>query len=708
MPQTIDLPYLDDSEVFGPSSAGTQTIALPFIDGGQVFAPLITSGDPPALAVTIGGVAVDDCARRRFREPRNEVGSFSFTIPRDLPPSVDFDDVVTFKVDGQARFAGVVDSLVHTALSQGEAADQVIEVSGPSIIAEFAKAVVHPSRGVEAEPIEEVRSFSWPSPDYSDSAWPFAKQVNRQRDYATWRSPVPWIWPDTTGFWIWANVPGVTSIYAPPGVCFFRKTFTLAADATVRVFCAFDLTGQLWIDGAEMTSFTSFTVGRYIELRLTAGDHVIAARVINENKPTLPNPGGFIAAVYTLGDAGLLDELIVHTDGTWRCLPYPTAAPGFTHGQVIDTLIDEAQAEDELDGWSVDFSANLDSSGQAWGAYREITVQVGRTLLDTLREMADGGFIEFEAAPGGRVLRAWASGNRGEVRSVTLQQTTDPATSDFLSLRHAGKRTRYNRTLIRYGGGWIEEEDTTSITANGGRGLYLALGAVRGESEARRMAGAVMERWKAPAFITAATLAPHNADATPGTAYWLGDTIDCPDETDTDTAMVVAAIGLEEDDVGLLTWPVELRDLVLEEEDRFDSWLRRMADGSALGGARVSSPIGTPPPTTQQVTALTVAEFSYDNSTLTASLSPRRPAAASGNMVEIVAEITTPGSTATVVRVLLNGATLGSNLTVPAGEEQAEIPLEIVPVRANVDKLQVEIITAGTGAEGLDVQVRAI
>jgi hypothetical protein len=46
MPQTIDLPYLDDSEVYGPTSAGTQTIALPFIDGGTVFAPFITSGNP--------------------------------------------------------------------------------------------------------------------------------------------------------------------------------------------------------------------------------------------------------------------------------------------------------------------------------------------------------------------------------------------------------------------------------------------------------------------------------------------------------------------------------------------------------------------------------------------------------------------------------------------------------------------------------------
>jgi hypothetical protein len=707
MPQTIDLPYLDDSEVYGPSSATTQTIALPFIDGGTVFAPTLAVGDPPRLEVEVNGVAIDDAFARRFEDQLADTGSFAFSVPRDTFAGIDFDDIVTFRLDGQPTFPGIVDGINHDHLAPGDEAAQTVRISGPGTLGIFNQSVVYPSRGVDSLPIEEVRSFSWPSPDYSDTAWPLAKQVNRQRDYATWRSPIPWIWPDTTGFWIWANVPAVTSVYAPPGICFFRKTFTLADDATVRIFCAFDLTGQLWVDGAEMTSFTSFTVGRYIELGLSAGDHVIAARVINENKPVLPNPGGFIAAVYTVGDAGLLDELVTHTDGTWRCLPYPTSAPGFTHGQVLLKLIEEAQDRDELAGVSCDFTATLDSGGNPWGSYREITVQVGRTILEVLREMSDA-FIDIAMAPGALTLRAWTYGGRGTTRPVTLQQTDDPDTSDFVSLDHAGRRTRLNQTLIRTANGWIERTDPTSIATHGARGGYLELGAVDGTSEANRIADALMASRSAPNFSTSATLAPHDDDATPYRGYLLGDTIDVPNESDLDEPMRLRSITMQESQDGEITWPVQLRDLQLELEERHEVWLRRMADGAALGGARVSSPVGTPPPATQQVTALTVAEFSYDNSTLAASLSPRRPAAASGNMVEIVAEVTTPGSTATVVRVLLNGATLGSNLTVPAGEEQAEIPLVIVPVRANVDKLQVEIITAGTGAEGLDVQVRAI
>jgi hypothetical protein len=172
--------------------------------------------------------------------------------------------------------------------------------------------------------------------------------------------------------------------------------------------------------------------------------------------------------------------------------------------------------------------------------------------------------------------------------------------------------------------------------------------------------------------------------------------------------MRVQSITMREDDNGVITWGLELRDRRYENEEIHNAWLRRMAAGSNLAGARVSSRAGTPEPFSQQITPLRVAEFSYDNSNLVASLSPRRPAEVSGNMVEIVAELTTAGSTSTVVRILLNGVTLGSNLTIPAGETEAEIPLTIEPIQANVDKLQCEIVTAGTGAEGLDVQVRAI
>ena len=700
---TITAPYLDTQQTFAPAFSGPSQITAPFLDTLATYAPTITEVNAEALELEVGGAVVTDAFARQFEELIADTGSFSFQMVREDFAGVDFDDLVKFKMDGTARFLGVVEQIDHTVLAQGEEADQVVTVSGRGALALLEQHVVYPSRGVGALPIEEVRSFSWVAPDFDSSSWPNAKQVNRQRDYATWRAPLPHIWPDTTAYWIWANLSTVNSNFAPTGVCLFRKTFSLASEETVRIFCAFDFTGRLYLDGAELTAFASFTTGRYVDVTLSAGTHLLAARVSNEPKPTLPNPGGFICAAYTVGDAGLLSNLIVHTDATWDCLPYPSAAPGFTHGEVIRLLFEEAGIDGD---WTLDFTDTKDTSGEAWGEYREITVGVGRTLLEVLREMSDT-YLDVAVAPGSLTLRAWNRGTRGATTSAVLQQTSDPDTSDFLSLSHTGKRTRLNKALIRYAGGHTEREDTTSTGLYGVRGGYIEVGAIQGEAQAEKAALELMENRSAPAYAATGTLHPRSDAATPYKAFQVADWVTAPDETDTPSLMRVLSVAMAEDENGIIDWPVRLRDQQLELEERHDIWLRRMADGASLGGARISSRAGTPAPAASQITALRVAEFSYDNTALVASSSPRRPAEVSGNIVEVYGELTTAGSSPTSLVVKLNGSTL-TTLTFAAGETETEEPIVIEPVKANVDKLQVEIVSVGTGAEGLDVQVRAI
>lgn len=707
--------YVDDAEVYGADFIGPETVVGAFIDGGAVFAGRIIEDDQAPLAVLVGGVEVENTRARSFRAPRDSAGSFSFQLPRDVylaDPTPTFDERVIYAVDGTAVFGGIVKNISHGALEPGEESDQMVTISGPGSLAALRQAPVFPSRGVDTLPIEDVRSFSWVGPDFDSSTWPLAKQVNRQREYADWRTPLPWIWPDTTGYWIWGNVAGVSATFAPSGTCLFRKTITLADDAFVRVFCAFDNSGTLYIDGAEMTAFNGYEVGRYIEIELSAGDHIIAADVKNRTRISVgPNPGGFICAIYTVGNGGLLDELVSHTDGGWSCLPYPNPYPGFTHGEVLLALLDETAGFYGLDDPPVaDFTATVDSAGVPWGEYREITVQVGRTFEEVVAEMSDA-FIDVEMAPGADVLRAWNYGGRGTNRTgeVELQQTTSPATSDFLRLGHDGKASRLNDVLIRYAGGHLEEQDITAILAEGGKGGFLQLGAIKGEAEARRIARSIMETRKSQSWSTSATLLPRSDVTTPYKGFGLGDLILGPDQDDNaGVEMRVYAIEMREDNDGIITWPVELRDRWYVAEEMTANQLERMDFGAVMGGARVSSPASKPDPFTQQVVALVVAEFSFDNTQLVESLSPRRPSAASGNMVEIFAELTTAGATDTRIQMYHNGVDLGTELVIPAGETVAETPLVVVPTRANLDKLQCEIVEAGTGAEGLDVQVRAI
>jgi hypothetical protein len=139
-----------------------------------------------------------------------------------------------------------------------------------------------------------------------------------------------------------------------------------------------------------------------------------------------------------------------------------------------------------------------------------------------------------------------------------------------------------------------------------------------------------------------------------------------------------------------------------ELEARHDRWLRRIGPGALAGGSRIVAPGGRPQPADRAVSALQVAEFSFEGTVGTAS----------------------------VVRLLLNGAYIGSAVTFTTGDEQ-KVSLNAERVLGNVDHLQIEIdgvlsqrrpaaisgnlidfmvtrTAAADGTAGLDAQARAI
>jgi hypothetical protein len=708
MPQTTNAPAKDAWAGFAPSYSQPQTTAAPFLHASVAFAPVIQQEASLGLVLLdAAGDPIGDTFARSFEEQLADVGSFSFQMLRaGFAGAVDFDDNVTFKLDGTARFLGLVENLDHVALAAGEEAEQTVTVSGRGVLAEWGRRVVNPSRPVGSFPVEQVRSWSWVGPDFTPP-WGLAKRTNRQREYASWRAPLPHIWPDTSAWWIGPNRADSTAESGPTGATLYAYEFNVADDAEVRVFAAGDNSIQLYLDGALILESKSFTRTSYVDIELSAGDHILRARGNNYPKATLPNPGNIIVAGYTIGDAGLLDELVFNTDADWQALYIGSGSPPtFTYGRVLTDLFNEGDLASE--GWSLGFTEANDSAGAPWARHREISVQVGKSSLAALLEMSDVD-IDLAVAPGSKTLLAWNRGGRGVVTPTVLQQTTDPETSDFLALSHRGSATRVNRYLIRYGDGLTEYEDTASISEHGLREDYLELGSVQSEAAAQAIAETLMENRADPAHSTTATLHPHDAAATPYSGFEVGDWVDCPDENDDDTSMRVVAVTLVEDDNGVIDWPIQLRDRTLEVAERHDVWLKTMTPGAAVGGARVSSRAGEPLAVAQDVAVLNVAEFSFDNTALVASFSPARPADSSGNIVEVYGKLTTAGSTTTTVDVIVHGGATIATLTFPAGATEAEDPISPPrPVIANLDTFQAEITAAGTGAEGLDVQVRAI
>jgi len=149
-----------------------------------------------------------------------------------------------------------------------------------------------------------------------------------------------------------------------------------------------------------------------------------------------------------------------------------------------------------------------------------------------------------------------------------------------------------NALLVRWSGGWHEVTDPASIAANGRREAMLSLGAVQSVGELERIAAKHLELFgRVRSQITADTEPIGDSD-TPYWAYKPGDTITVPDADGTPVRERVVSMRVSVDQDGNLAFTPQLKDLVLEEEERFDQTIKKMTNGTFGGSAASSTPAG--------------------------------------------------------------------------------------------------------------------
>ena len=714
--QTLLAPLAGDAAVVYPATlAKDQFLLAPLADSGAWVFPAQVLGTTEVAALAAGGMTVKVLDRashavlatlsladsKSWMDQVDDTGSGTCTIPNDDPDyaDTDFDRLLQFNIGGQARFLSVIeDRDVVTLTPQGGGAQQTT-LKGRGALAILSEGVVLPSRGVGSLPIETVRSFAWPAVDFDDAGWPQAKTLALQRHISPlWHSALPRAWPDPLAGWIWADRDDCSWMLAPPGPCLFRRSFTLAAATKVRIFASFDNAGECYLDGAKIITSDTFFEGEFVEVTLSAGEHVLALRGVNYPDDGAPggNPGAVILTMFSVV-GGFLDEVLLRTDWTWKCLPYPVREPGFTVGRVLRLLLEDAQSAGACLGVTLGFTDFLDSDGMPWEEQSEVTAGVGRSLLEVVQEMA-GSLADIAMAPGATQLRAWRFGERGSTKAVTLAEG-----SNLAALGHQGKRTTVNAVLALYAGGWIEETDAASIAANGRRSAYMDLSAVQSEERARELARTVMTLRASPRYAVRADLSPvDGAEARTLLELEPGDTITAPNESLAPESVRVRAITVVETDHGRVDQTLQLNDMAEELEIRFDRWLRRMNPGALAGGSQIVAPGDDPPISQRRISTVYAAEFSFEGTVNTSS----------------------------VVRLLLNGAYIGSSVSFTSGDEQ-KISLDPLKVLGNTDHMQIEVdgvrsprrpaTTSGNlidfvvtrtgsaaGTAGLDAQARAI
>lgn len=615
------------------SEAPTDTAftVAPAERGRVAYAPVVV--DPEAEAaecvavlvradVTGELVAVNELERawgHTAQAQLHDTGDGSVTLDNTDPDLADIadGDMVQFRLRGQAVFTARVGDDGRTSIAEGEEHDHVTTLKGPGLISVLSTAEVYPSRGPGALPPEEDRTFNWSSVPFDDSAWRAASELTLVSVAQSGDWPFQ---PFGDGFpaeagagMIWA--PGTTTLTAPGGDCYFRRTFTTASDVLrIFLYVLIDNYGEIYFDGQLVLTVdptAGFTEVTTLALEVSPGEHLIAVHAVNftgdGNNPAVNPPGGLGIAVYAAGpnNQPLSAYPLLVTDTSWKIVPYPPGPPGMTAGAVMRVAVEEAQARGALPGVTLGFTDTVDSEGTPWTEETDIATKVGNDVHTFFREMAET-YTDIEMEPARLRLLAYVHDGLGSDTSIELQPPTDPAdptSGDLVNLTHRKVgQNPVNALLVKWHGGWAEAVNAPSVTAHGRQEAQLALGAAQSADEALRVASAQLDFYAHPREQASADIEPHGDTAkTPFLAFRPGDTVHIPDRTvtiDPATGLWAATLvpqrcvrlAFAQDDNGQVTFSGDFGDELLTPAERWERGQKKMTDGTLRGTSVVAAP----------------------------------------------------------------------------------------------------------------------
>lgn len=160
------------------------------------------------------------------------------------------------------------------------------------------------------------------------------------------------------------------------------------------------------------------------------------------------------------GPMMLLEDAVVWSDGTEAST---LDFEGQPKAAMLIALIEEAKTRGTLSTLIYDFTASLDSDGNAWTDNEPMQFSVGKTLLDVAREIADFGvyFNVLVNVDGTFTLQAFADYGSDKSSSIYFRRGVNctDITEDEQGAQIA------NALLIKHDGGYTVASDADSISA---------------------------------------------------------------------------------------------------------------------------------------------------------------------------------------------------------------------------------------------------
>ena len=544
-------------------------------------------------------------------------------------------------VDGVVRFTFKIEgNPEYKIIEQGEEESQILTVSGRGWGCVFDEAIVYPDYGRNFVLETSWRVFSFASPLYPRRAsWlaanayaEYLEGVDTQYCYGhaqvapdglTYPAPIGFPWTtdpfnlvagDPTEnyvdtYWLRPNATDMP-IWNDTGYYFFRSEMVVVGDITP---VKFTVTGDNFftfffegvpILGEEINTGDHFMWRGWKEhiLFLPAGTYIVAGAVYNISwtdlgapgpitlypcpaegydppTPTNGNPGGLMAAMFVEGTPLDAPVHILSTDSSWDSAYDPITWPGWTPGEIIDKLIDEAVARGSLSVYSSNtFTDPNDSDGAAWRPVMSsvtrpdipvFSVEVGSTIMSALEQLHDSGYVNWHARPGTLSLDMW----RGRQPGSPTSSATFAAGVNLLAYERNATAPYTNSLMVQWAGGYMVVEDAAAIAEYGTRveDVYSSdapsehEATLQGEYELLRRAQSSY-----PAIV--ARIEPVSAVDCPYEAFEVGDYVTVPGPL----TVRVLSIQCQQDTEGWAEWTCELNAKLDVPERTTDKLLRQI------------------------------------------------------------------------------------------------------------------------------------
>lgn len=493
----------------------------------------------------------------------NETGSGQVVVhQRDdtylaNPDLLEYGNIVRFALDGTDRFAFVIETRDFPPVPPDEYLGLEWTCSGRGVLALLADAIVMPEGFIEGSLVRQ-RTFGFTATSYDDSAWVSATQIQQQSSTS---GPVtdwyanPAGWPDGTAYWIWSRA--LSAGVMPAGTCYFRQTFTVASGIRAAVFATCDNALRLWLDDMLLIDNTPDGDWRQLfreDVVLAAGTHQIAVEATNvvpDGATYGVGPAGLLVSVYEIDTGGApTGSPLVNTDSSWLALDYPASVPGMSIGQILKTLIDEAQTRGALNGITLGFDETADSNSAYWDEEPDLALDIGTSLLDVVQTFVEQ-YVDVEMTPT-LVFNVYNKGTLGSdlTGSVSLLKG-----EDFHELRGEGHDHLTNAILARDDTGALSTRtDAVSLAFAKRKELYLELALAPSMSRAQDMSAQVLEEFAEPTIEL-------QGKVTKGSGVYVswtvGDMILMPDASGSPVDTNVISIAVEEDDAGNPSFSIE-------------------------------------------------------------------------------------------------------------------------------------------------------